>query len=622
MRASCCPGSASSATRSRVTPDALADTMSALGLAVEEVERVGAPVDGVIVAEVLALRAHPKADRIQLVDVDTGDGAAAADLLRRLQHGRRRPACRWPRSAPTMPGGLEIARRKLRGEWSNGMLCSPTELGLGDDHGGILVLPPDLPLGAPVFDALGVTSDVVFDLDLTRNRPDAWSHRGVARDVAAFTGVPFTDIAARPSSRRAQPSRRRSSSSTPCGCGRFTATVLTGSRCGRRHAGWPSGSTAPACGRSTTWSTSPTTSCSSWASPTTRTTSTGCPGGAFRVRRAAAGETMMTLDDVERTFTTDDLLICDGEDTPDRRRRRSWAAPRRRSTTARRRSRWRWRGSSRAASRRTAARLGLRSEASARFERGVDPYVIDAAIGRFVELLRETSPTVQVAPGAVDARGDPARARALTRVRTSRVERAARHRARPTTTSSGCSTRSASPSAPDRGPRRAAGRRSRHWRPDCRRGDRRHRGGGAPLRLRAHRQDRADVGPPGLAHAGASRTAGCVRQVMVGLGLAEAMPLPLLGPGDHARAGLAEDAIALDQPDGRRGEPVAHVAAAGPAAVAGLQRVAPQRRRRPVRARPRVPPCRPAAQPLPDERELLTAVRAGADAMVAADVVA
>ena len=77
--------------------DALADELSDLGLAVEEIERVGAPVDGVVVAEVLAPRAHPKADRIQLVDVDAGDGEAAADLLRRVQHGRRRP--RAPRHA-------------------------------------------------------------------------------------------------------------------------------------------------------------------------------------------------------------------------------------------------------------------------------------------------------------------------------------------------------------------------------------------------------------------------------------------------------------------------------------------------------------------------------------------
>ena len=122
------------------------------------------------------------------------------------------------------------------------MLCSPTELGLGDDAGGILVLPSDLPLGTPVFDALGVTSDVVFDLDLTRNRPDAYSHRGVARDVAAFTGVPFTDVTA--ACRAVGPSRH------DAGRARRPRRLRTlhghGAHGGRgeavAHGGWPSGS--------------------------------------------------------------------------------------------------------------------------------------------------------------------------------------------------------------------------------------------------------------------------------------------------------------------------------------------------------------------------------------------
>ena len=142
------------------------------------------PIDGVIVARVLATRAHPDADKVHLVDVDTGNGEAlqivcgafnmsAGDLVPLATLGT------------TMPDGTEIGRRKMRGEWSNGMLCSSRELGLGDDHAGILLLPTDLDLGRRVFDALGVTTDAVFDLDITRNRPDAWSHRRVARDLAA-----------------------------------------------------------------------------------------------------------------------------------------------------------------------------------------------------------------------------------------------------------------------------------------------------------------------------------------------------------------------------------------------------------------------------------------------------
>ena len=80
---------------------------------------------------------------------------AAAGRVRRVQHGGRRPRARWPRSAPSMPDGMEIERRKMRGEWSNGMLCSRRELGLGDDHAGILILPAGLDPGTPLADALG-----------------------------------------------------------------------------------------------------------------------------------------------------------------------------------------------------------------------------------------------------------------------------------------------------------------------------------------------------------------------------------------------------------------------------------------------------------------------------------
>ena len=79
----------------------------------------------------------------------------------------------------------------MRGEWSNGMLSSAKELGLGDDHEGILHLSADLPLGAPVGEALGLSAEVVIELEVEANRPDALSMAGVARDLAAYFGVPF-----------------------------------------------------------------------------------------------------------------------------------------------------------------------------------------------------------------------------------------------------------------------------------------------------------------------------------------------------------------------------------------------------------------------------------------------
>jgi phenylalanyl-tRNA synthetase beta chain len=161
-----------------------------------------------VVAKVLDLRPHPSADRIQLVDVDAGDGEAlqiccgafnmaVGDLVPLATLGT------------TMPNGMEIARRKLRGEWSNGMLCSSRELDLGDDHDGILILPADLAVGADFADAMGIEADVLFDLDVTPNRPDAFSIVGVARDLAAKLGVPFS----LPPIDVSTPARRRATSS-------------------------------------------------------------------------------------------------------------------------------------------------------------------------------------------------------------------------------------------------------------------------------------------------------------------------------------------------------------------------------------------------------------------------
>ena len=112
------------------TPSQLERTLAFLGLVVEGTEHVAAPLPGIVVARVLGTRPHPSADRIHLVDVDAGDGEAlqvccgafnmkAGDLVPLATLGT------------VMPSGIEIARRKMRGEWSNGMLCSALELGLG-----------------------------------------------------------------------------------------------------------------------------------------------------------------------------------------------------------------------------------------------------------------------------------------------------------------------------------------------------------------------------------------------------------------------------------------------------------------------------------------------------------
>src|SRR5919199_6521449 len=171
-------------------PDELAATLSDLGLVVEGMQRVGEGLDDIVVAEVVSTRPHPSADRVQLADVDRGDGAVTQVVCGafNFQAGDRVP---FAPVGARLPGGLEIGRRKVRGQWSEGMLCSGAELALSDDRDGILVLPDGLLAGSPLTEALGLTPDVVFDLDVTPNRPDALSILGVARDLAARLKVPF-----------------------------------------------------------------------------------------------------------------------------------------------------------------------------------------------------------------------------------------------------------------------------------------------------------------------------------------------------------------------------------------------------------------------------------------------
>ncbi len=175
-------------------PEEIARALSFLGLVVEGTDVVGPPLPGIVVARVLATRPHPAADRIQLVDVDAGDGEALQICCGafNMKQGDLVPLATI---GSVMPSGLEIGRRKLRGEWSNGMLCSAPELGIGPEGAvpAIYLLPPGSATpGQPVADAFGLGADVVFDLEISPNRSDCFSIAGIARDLAAGMRLPFS----------------------------------------------------------------------------------------------------------------------------------------------------------------------------------------------------------------------------------------------------------------------------------------------------------------------------------------------------------------------------------------------------------------------------------------------
>ncbi len=400
------------------SPDELSAALSDLGLAVEDMQILGGSFDGMVVARVLALRPHPQADKIQLVDVDLGDGEAlqiccgafnmaVGDLVPLATLGT------------VMPGGLEIARRKLRGEWSNGMLCSARELELADDHAGIFVLDPSLVPGTPLREALGIETDVLFDLDVTGNRPDAMSVAGVARDLAARLGVPFSipEPEVAESARVDAITRAHVEVLDHDLCGRFLARVLDDVRIGPSP-DWMQ-QRLRALGQRPINNVVDVSNYVMFelGQPSHTFDLDKVAAGTLRVRRAKEGETLTTLDGSVRTLVATDGVICDRDDQPISLAGVMGGLTTEiddNTTSVLLEIAW-WDPLTIA---KTAKRLALRSEASTRYERSCDPELADRAARRFAELLAQTGATL--APGTIDVRGNtPPREPVL--VRTARV---------------------------------------------------------------------------------------------------------------------------------------------------------------------------------------------------------
>jgi phenylalanyl-tRNA synthetase beta chain len=383
--------------------EAIEHAITHLGLAVEDVAHVGSTVAGVVTAKVLRTERHPDAAKVHRVWVDTGDG-----VERHVWCGafNMQPGDVIPLATPgtLMPDGRAIEPKPILGIPSQGMLCSARELGLGDDHSGILILPEGTPVGVPYGDALGMGVEVVYDLDVLRNRPDAYGHIGVARDLAAHFGLPLAAPA--PALQAVDPAR-----SAPVElvdgdrCPRFTTTVISNVTV-TSSPDWMARRLAAAGMRPI----NNIVDVSNYVMLETNQPNHAYDfdtlgGGGFRVRLAREGETIVTLDDVERTMTAADLLICDATDRPigiagimGGQNTEISAAT---HTIAVEAAWFEPMGILR-----SVARMSLRSEASARFERGVDPYGIDSSINRFVELLRLTCPDLVVHAGGVDARSE------------------------------------------------------------------------------------------------------------------------------------------------------------------------------------------------------------------------
>ena len=391
-----------------LSPSELADRLTMLGIEVEAIKQLGTGLEGVVVGRVDTVRPHPNADKLVLCQVDVGETES-------LQIVCGAPNVRENMFAPvatvgaTLPIGLTIKSAKLRGEVSHGMLCSEKELGLSEDAAGLMELSTDISLGTPLTEALGL-DDVMFELEVTPNRPDCLSVIGVAREIRAETGNPlkFPGIDLKEN----ETDIRDLTSVTidaPDLCPRYAARVIQGVKVAESPAWLQQRLGAVGVGVINNIVDVTNFVLMEYGQPLhafdyhkLADVKHGLASCALRrivVRRAADGERLTTLDEIERELTSDMLVIADAEKpmalagimggydseitetTSDVLLESAYFNP--------------------SSIRATAKALGINTEASYRFERGADPGAVLAALDRAAQLIAELADGT-VCKGIVD----------------------------------------------------------------------------------------------------------------------------------------------------------------------------------------------------------------------------
>jgi phenylalanyl-tRNA synthetase beta chain len=368
---------------------------------VEGIERFAPCLDDVVVGLVTEREKHPDADRLSVCTVDTGDGEPL-QIVCGAPNVRAGLRVAVARVGTVLPGDFKIKKSKIRGVASFGMICSERELGLGDEHDGIWELPDDAEVGAPVARALDA-EDWVIEIDnksLT-HRPDLWGHRGIAGELAAITERPLLPLdVTLPSTGGGEPVPVDVRSAA---CSRYLALPIDGVSV-QRSPDWMRRLLLAAGQRPIDL----LVDVSNFVM-----LDLGQPNHLFDrgrlstdgivVRDATPGERMTTLDELERELAPADLLICSGdepvalagimggagsavgEDTSSLVLEVATFAP--------------------AVVRRTSARLGLRTDASARFEKHLDPTLPLACAGHLVRLLASIQPDLSL-PAPLTDSGD------------------------------------------------------------------------------------------------------------------------------------------------------------------------------------------------------------------------
>ena len=426
----------------RLEAAAVRDRLAMLGSPVDAMEPLHAGLERVVVGEVLEVARHPHADRLSLCKVTAGGPVLSVVCgAPNVTAGQRYP---FAHAGVTLPNGVTLERRTIRGEYSEGMLCSARELGLGEDSEGILELDTAAPAGTPLLDVLPV-ADVRFEIDVTPNRPDLLCHAGLARELGAvlhlpvrlpaFPGAtgPVAPRAARAAGGRGETSGVTVTIEDAEGCPRYAAAVIRGVKVGPSPA-WLRDRLAAIGARSINNVVDATNYILyELNQPLHAFDLAQLAGPAVVIRRARAGEGLRTLDGTMRTLDPSMTVIADAQaaqavagvmggatsevsaSTTDVLLECAYFAPRR------------LRASRRA--------LGMSTEASYRFERGIDPEALPANLERALELLclvaggRVDGTPADVYPAPIPARTVMLRDERLVRVLGIEVPRAEAERA-------------------------------------------------------------------------------------------------------------------------------------------------------------------------------------------------
>jgi len=291
------------------TPQQVADRLTFAGIEVEGIETIGAAYDGMIVAEVRAVEKHPNADKLSVCRVF--DGKQELQVVCGAPNVKAGGKYPFAPAGVTMPDGMKIKQAKLRGVESFGMLCSEVELKLSEDHSGLMTLDASLAPGTPLAEVLG-PPETVFDLEITPNRPDCLSLIGVARELAAMYRTSLKQPAARleDGGRKTEDGLRIEVNDTD-GCPRYTARLLENVKIGPAPA-WMQSRLKLAGIRPISNVVDITNyvmiEC---GQPLHAFDQALLKEGRIIVRRARAGEKMATLDGIDRELNPSMLVIAD-----------------------------------------------------------------------------------------------------------------------------------------------------------------------------------------------------------------------------------------------------------------------------------------------------------------------